>query len=102
VKLQFLRCGVLLRKTARRPNVLALSGHFIDRTGVMSFEKSKTTDPLVIVGPRDTEFTRSDLPTIPPASLKRGWVRRGHPDLGQVPSSAHGKRVPSSSSRPRP
>jgi hypothetical protein len=99
---QFLPLGVLLRKTARRPNVLAMSGHFIDRTGVMSFQKSQSTDPLVIVGPRDTEFTRSDLPTIPPVSLKRGWVRRGDRDSSQVPSSARKERVTGSNSRARP
>ena len=68
----------------------------------MSFQKTKSTDGLVIVGPRDTEFTRSDLPTIPPVSVRRGWVRPRDPAGQQVPSSRRTERLKESTSRPRP
>lgn len=70
----------------------------------MSFKASKSTDALTIVGPRDTEFTQSELDSIPPTSLKRGWVRPGELDARKVPSSRRNERltpVPSPS-RPRP
>ena len=52
---------------------------------VMTFQETKQTDGLTIVGPRDTEFTRSEVPSIPPISLKRGWLR---------PSEVYSSRAP--------
>ena len=68
----------------------------------MSFEESKSTDALIIVGPRDTEFTHSKLDTIPPVSLKRGWVRLGELDTREVPSSRRNQRLGSSQTPQRP
>ena len=56
----------------------------------MTFRETKSTDALIIVGPRDTEFTRSKVPSIPPVSLERGWVRPRELEVEPVPEPRSG------------